>query len=154
MNLSVIIPVGRPQTAEQTIRSILGQSFLPDDVQVILAGCSLEGLAATPLAKLLVIQQLRTITLVAATFNPSVDIRSFSIIALSSLIVREAAGVSTLPKGTPVFASLGQLPDASASSYVAACPLLVAITRRIINRTHSPLTLLHCESMFIVSNYC
>lgn len=46
MNLSIIIPVGRPQTAEKTIKSVLDQSFLPDDLQIILAGCDLDGLVA------------------------------------------------------------------------------------------------------------
>jgi len=44
MNLSIIIPAGRPETARQTVASILEQSFLPDDVQIILAGCGLDGL--------------------------------------------------------------------------------------------------------------
>ena len=45
MKVSIIVPVGRPDTAFATIRSILGQSFLPDNLEIICVGSALSSLA-------------------------------------------------------------------------------------------------------------
>ena len=44
MNLSIIVPVGRPDTAQQTVESILGQTVLPQDIQIVLVGAGLNAL--------------------------------------------------------------------------------------------------------------
>lgn len=38
MLISIIIPVGRPETASSTIQSIIDQVYLPEDIEVILVG--------------------------------------------------------------------------------------------------------------------
>ncbi|MBA3005990.1 MAG: glycosyltransferase [Proteobacteria bacterium] len=45
MKVSLIVPVGRPDTASLTIESILGQSLLPEDIEIICVGASLSSLA-------------------------------------------------------------------------------------------------------------
>jgi glycosyltransferase involved in cell wall biosynthesis len=44
MKISIIVPVGRPDTAFSTILSILGQSLLPEDIEIICVGAGLSSL--------------------------------------------------------------------------------------------------------------